>query len=770
MRAGEPIDLRLLPAAGAAWVAAWSAPLAPVESVLVAAGIAAVAAALLAGSRLTGAAVLAAALGVGAAAGIGAAARVSAVAAGPVDDLAAERATATVELRITGDPAVRPTNSRFGRGEVITVPALVQRVTARGQVTEVHSRVLVAATERSWVHLMPGQDLRVSGRFAPPRPHTPTGALLQVRGPPPEAESAPWRDRAAVDIRAGLRSAVAGLGPDERGLVPGLVLGDTSGLPPDLEADFQVAGLSHIVAVSGSNLALLLGAVLGLARLAGVRLRALPLVGLLTVVVFVFIARPEPSLLRASVMGIVGVIGLAAGRRGRAGPALCAAVIVLLLVDPWLARSYGFALSVCATAGLIVLAPRWRDRLATRMPRAWATAIAVPAAAQAACGPVIVLLTDEVAPVAVAANLLAVPAVPPAMLLGVLAAVASPVCPPLAQLFGELAGLPAWWIVTVARYAADAPGANLPWVGGVRGALVLALLTLAVVTVRQFRPVALVAALLVALLLVRPSLPLPPLLPGSWPPRDWVLVACDVGQGDALVLNAGRGAAVVVDAGPDPDAVDGCLRRLGIRRIPYLVLTHFHADHVDGLPGVLRGRDVAEIGVSPLPDPPGQAEQVLRGAGRIPLTHPAPGEQRLAGAVSWRVLWPSRLISEDSPANNASVVLLAEVRGVRILLTGDIEPPAQSALYRAEPGLRADVLKIPHHGSAHQDAGFLASLGARIAIASAGADNGYGHPAPSTLRVLLHAAMRVTRTDRHGDVAVIVRDGRLAVVTRKPQR
>jgi competence protein ComEC len=591
-------------------------------------------------------------------------------------------------------------------------------------------------------------------------------ALLQVRGPPPVASQAPLRDRAAADVRAGLRSAVTGLGPDERGLVPGLVLGDTSGMDPELEADFRTAGLSHLVAVSGSNLALLLGVVLGLARVAGVRLRALPLVGLVTVVVFVFVARPEPSLLRAAVMGMVGVVGLAAGRRGRAAPALCAAVVALLLVDPWLARSYGFALSVAATAGLIVLAPPWRDRLATRMPRAWATALAVPAAAQAACAPVIVLLTDQVGLVAIPANLLAVPAVAPAMLLGVLAALTWPVCPPLAKLFAELAGLPAWWIVTVARHAADVPGAALPWLGGVRGALVLALLTVAVVTLRQIRPVAVVAALLAAVLLLRPSVPLPPLLPGSWPPRDWVLVACDIGQGDALVLNAGSGAAVVVDAGPDPDAVDGCLRRLGVRRIPYLLLTHFHADHVEGLPGVLRGRAVAEIGVSPLPDPPAEVDRVTRWAGRVPITHPAPGEQRVAGAVSWRVLWPSRLIAEGSPPNNASVVLLAEIRGVRILLTGDIEPPAQAALHRAEPGLRADVVKVPHHGSAHQDEAFLASLGARIAIASVGADNDYGHPAPGTLRLLAALGMQVLRTDLNGDVAVVVHDDRLAVATR----
>lgn len=139
----------------------------------------------------------------------------------------------------------------------------------------------------------------------------------------------------------------------------------------------------------------------------------------------------------------------------------------------------------------------------------------------------------------------------------------------------------------------------------------------------------------------------------------------------------------------------------------------------------------------------------------------------MAGAVAWRVLWPSRLIGEGSPPNNASVVLLAEVRGVRILLTGDVEPPAQAALRRAEPGLGADVLKIPHHGSAHQDAGLLTSLGARIAIASSGADNDYGHPAPGTLRTLIAAGMRVLRTDLMSDVAIVVREGRLQIAARR---
>jgi competence protein ComEC len=530
--------------------------------------------------------------------------------------------------------------------------------------------------------------------------------------------------------------------------------------------------------VSGANVTIVLGVVLLAGRWLGVRARAAPVLGLGAMVGFLILARPEPSLLRATAMGAVGLLALASGRRSHGVPVLCAAVFVLVLGDPWLSRSYGFALSVLATAGLLILAPRWRDRLARRLPRLMATGLAVPAAAQVACAPVVVMLSAEVSLVAVPANLFAIPAVAPATVLGVLAALASPVAPPLARVFGELAGWPAAWIVTVGERSAAVPGATLPWASGPRGAVLLVLLMPAAAVVgtglapvlrrHGGRALPAAAAALVAVLALRPALP--PVWPlQGWPPAGWVLVACDVGQGDALAVNVGRGAAVVVDAGPDPRAVDRCLRRLNVRMIPYLLLTHFHADHVEGVPGVLRGRTVREIGVGPLADPAAEVTRVARWAEDhgVPVTRPAVGEIRRAGALSWRVLWPARLIREGSPPNNASLAILAEVDGIRLLLTGDVEPPAQRALLRAEPGLRADVLKVPHHGSAHQDSHFLRTVGARVAVVCVGEGNDYGHPAAATLAMLRAAGSRVLRTDQDGDIAVVVSSARLRVVGRK---
>jgi competence protein ComEC len=264
-----------------------------------------------------------------------------------------------------------------------------------------------------------------------------------------------------------------------------------------------------------------------------------------------------------------------------------------------------------------------------------------------------------------------------------------------------------------------------------------------------------------------------PLPSPGWPPPGWVLVACDVGQGDGLVLNAGGGSAVVVDTGPDPRLVDRCLDRLGVRAVPLVVVTHFHADHVDGLAGVLKGRRVGRIETSPVADPEGGARLVRSVAARagVPVRAVAYGETTQVGSLRWQVLGPVRTqyADSDSPPNDASVVLLVEVRGVRLLLMGDEERPSQADLRRTTTGLRADVLKVAHHGSSKQDADLVGALGARLAVISVGVDNDYGHPAPSTLRLLREAGMQVRRTDLDGDVAVVVGEhGEVGSTARMP--
>ncbi len=275
----------------------------------------------------------------------------------------------------------------------------------------------------------------------------------------------------------------------------------------------------------------------------------------------------------------------------------------------------------------------------------------------------------------------------------------------------------------------------------------------------------------------------------NWPPPNWILAACDVGQGDALALAAGPAEAVVIDTGPDPAKADHCLTVLGIHKVPLLVLTHFHADHVDGVPGVLKGRTVTEIETTNDPDPPRGVAEVTawaRTAG-IPTSVAAVGEHRRFGPVSWDVLWPDPDASPSAPPepapkshrrgrrqarasprgggeegsgpNNSSVVLQVTVATrdgpVRLLLTGDIEPPSQAAILAAHPDLAADVLKVPHHGSKYQDPDFLRAVRPRVSIISVGAGNVYGHPSPDTVRLAGGSAgTPVLRTDRDGQIVI----------------
>jgi len=271
-----------------------------------------------------------------------------------------------------------------------------------------------------------------------------------------------------------------------------------------------------------------------------------------------------------------------------------------------------------------------------------------------------------------------------------------------------------------------------------------------------------------SVLLVVTVLSRPPTL--GWPPDDWVLAMCDVGQGDGLVLNAGAGAGVVVDVGPDPALIDACLDRLGITRIPLVVLTHFHADHIEGLSGVLDGRLIGQVDVTSMVDPPEGAAQVSRSL-VAPPDVAAYGVTRQVGDVTIQTLWPlpgapRTGTGDGSFANDASVVLLAQVRGVRILLTGDLEPPGQLALRRILPDLQVDVLKVPHHGSRHQDLDFLTGLRARLALISVGQDNDYGHPSSEVLAALTATGAQVRRTDLDGDVLVLRTEDAITVRTR----
>jgi competence protein ComEC len=421
-----------------------------------------------------------------------------------------------------------------------------------------------------------------------------------------------------------------------------------------------------------------------------------------------------------------------------------------------LSRSAGFILSVCATAGILLLAPVLARPLLRWMPRWCALALAVPLAAQLACTPAIAAISGQISLVAVVANIFAGPAVAPATIAGLLGGVVALISVPVSHLIGLVAGWCASWILEVGHRSASLDAASLTWHGPWQLLIVLVPLATWAIFHISSRPVVFVGLSLGLLIAIwRPP-------ETGWPPPGWLMVACDVGQGDATVLDAGHGSAVVVDAGPDPTKVDRCLDRLDVHHVLLMVFTHGHADHIDGWPGVVRGRDVDQIVIGPSGGP---------GTADIPRHVAVPGDTFTLADIHAEVLWPPPSpqvkvtdVAGSGP-NNLSVVLAVQMRGVRLMLSGDIEPEAQDKLLRAHPDLHADVIKMPHHGSARQSSDFFDAVGARFATISDGLGNDYGHPAAAALELLRQHHVQWWRTDTDGDIAIVQRDGQLSVVT-----
>ena len=767
--AARPTDLRMVPVAATAWAAAWIATSETMAGFAVV--VASVAVGILVAALRRSALVLSVAIVMTAIAGVGLI-DVYRLRHGPAAQLASHEAVVSADLEIRSDPHL--VDAGGTTSEAAVMKAATMRIEGRGGLWLVRAPVLVLVSGpqlQKWFEVPVGTRVVVDGRLQSPNPGSDIAAILRVRGSPVVVRPPPAGLRLVEEVRAGLRRSVADRRPEPRALVPALVLGDTSGLDTALTENFTSTGLTHLTAVSGANLTLLLAFLLTVARWIGLRGWNLRLLGLAGVIIFVALCRTEPSVLRAAAMGLVALAALGSGSRAAGVRNLSVASVILLLLDPFLSRSIGFTLSVVACAGIVWWARRWTMIINSWLPLIVAESIAVPLAAQLATTPVLAAVSERVSISGLVANALAGPFVGPATVLGFAAAGASLISGDLAAGFGFGAAWSAQMIIWIARVGAQLPGSEwhlpvtpltLTWLSV--SSLLLAL-SMAYVLARPWLSL-LLAVILIICLSGGPRQP-------GWPPRDWLLVACDVGQGDGLAIRTDHRSAIVVDSGPAPAAMRSCLDRLGIRRVPLMIITHFHADHVDGLIGVMQHRRVGQIWVSPQA-PVGPLAAIVRQQAMqrgIPLNSPLPGTRASVGETELQVLGPVNHVlvdqDESSRQNDSSLVIMVKTAGLRLLLTGDLEPPGQQAILSAGVDLRADVLKIPHHGSAQQEPAFIAASHARLAIASAGLDNDYGHPAPRTVQLVRSLGMTLLRTDQNGSIAVRLQHDRLAAVTQR---
>jgi competence protein ComEC len=664
--------------------------------------------------------------------------------------------------------------------------------------------------------VVPGQRISVDGQVQP-RPDPSYGAYLErigvagtLRAASLAVEPGPIEPVQALEsVRRGAADALAAVLPEpEAGLAAGILIGLRDRVDRDLAADFTTAGVSHVVAISGWNIAIVAAAVGALGGRLGRRRRSV--LTMLAIVAYVVVSGASPSVVRAAAMAGVVLLARESGRAGRAAAALGWAVTLLLLADPGLIADAGFQLSSLATAGLIAWATPLGDRIGRlaggRVPRWLAEGLGVSLAAQAATLPVVLVSFGRLALLAPLANLLIVPVVPIAMAAGGVALAAGlAAAVGLPAVVATVLALPGWCsltiMVAIARFAADVPyaSATLEPPANLVGAA-LALLGLCAADRWRRKP-----RLRASLPTGSPSAAVPPPArqPASRRPDRATRVALaallatatvagaiaierptgsatvtvlDVGQGDAILVQGSRGGRLLVDGGPDPDRLLVELDRLvppWDRRLDAIVLTHPHEDHVAGLALLLRRYRVDQVFESGMRGPgPGYAAWAAELAGNRgpPGMLLAAGDRVAVDEIRLEVLWPRRgevplePLDTGTGINNVSIVLLGTVEGRRFLLTGDIEEEVDPELREAIS--RVDLLKVAHHGSrtASTDA-FLDAVRPAVAVASAGAGNRYGHPAPATLARLEERGAHVFRTDRDGSVTVTFRPGGIGVRT-----
>lgn len=578
-----------------------------------------------------------------------------------------------------------------------------------------------------------------------------------------------------AQIRQIFMQNLRGIDADSAGLVAGLAIGDVSQISAELQADMKLVSLTHLTAVSGANCAIVLAMFyLLVRRLGGGRWMRL-FVGLSVLAAYVILVGPQPSVLRAAVMASAVLVGISLGRKTAPMSALAASVTILLVADPWLAVDFGFALSVAATSGLLLLTKPMTEKLEKIFPKWLAIALSVSVSAQIFCLPILLQLQQGLATYSLPANLLAAPLVAPITVLGILGCFFACLFPPITWACTYLASLASWLITKIVEGFVNADNVTLSWPVGLSGGLIASCIVLGFLLwlkaeTTKLRNLGLLSLAFIAAVsagfmsfnLVSRS---------HWPIDDWSVVACDVGQGDALVVKS-EDKIALIDVGRDNRLVDECLQRLKIGRIDLLVLTHFDMDHIGGLSGAIDGREVGLAMVSPFKDErwgaTGTSRLLLESGVRTLAAEK--GMTGNLGEFRWQVLGPNRFAAGAEDSNDASIVMLWQKKDFNLLTMADSGERSQMRIaadrsWWSSPLMhnRPLVLKVSHHGSSDQFGELIEELKPDLSLISAGKNNSYGHPTKRTLALLKATGSAIYRTDELGSLAIASRDGELVL-------
>jgi competence protein ComEC len=589
-------------------------------------------------------------------------------------------------------------------------------------------------------------------------------ALLRRRGVHVVARGRSWQPvgrrggigGVADRIHHGLAGAIApGLTGERRAVLLGLVLGEEEGLGEELSDRFRASGLYHLLAVSGQNVAFVAGGVLLVAWLLGTSRLLAQVAALGAIGAYVLAVGWQPSVVRAGVAGALASLAWLASRPTDRWYFLFLGAAVLLAWNPYSLQEAGFQLSFAAVAAIFVAVPRLERALeGYPVPQVLAGVAALSAACGLATAPILLLQFGSVPVYSILSNALVAAVVAPCFGLALLTAVLAQALPHAALAAAWLNGWLAAYIAACARLVGGLPGAQVDSKVALGAAALIALVIATMRLPAWRRPgfVALVGVSAVVLVGWQLRTTTPPA-----PPTGMRLTVLDVGQGDAILLQVPEGS-ILVDQGPPEAEVDDQVRRLGIRRLALLVLTHPQRDHVGGAAEVLEHVRVDRILDPAIPsESPDEAAALATARERqISILQARAGVVFRLGRLRLRLLWPDGSHPPGVDPNLRATVILASYGNVDALLTADAESPVTLPLHPP----RAEILKVAHHGSADEGLPRLLELTRPlVAVISCGRDNDYGHPAPTTIAALTAASrLDVFRTDQDGRV-VIETDG-----------
>jgi competence protein ComEC len=557
---------------------------------------------------------------------------------------------------------------------------------------------------------------------------------------------------------------------EQAGLLSGMLIGYRENLSKEIQEQFSDAGLTHIMAVSGANIAFIIMpfALLFKRLRIGPKIANPVMMGVL--ILFVFITGFSPSVLRAVIMAIIILLGGMLYREADVLTSLAAAVILLLLYNPGMLFDIGFQLSFAATLSLVLFYKTLRAGLDfPHMPRFAAEILAVTLAAQLGVLPITLYHFNKLSLLSLLANLLVIPVVQIITLLGFGMVLAGQFSLFLARIAGYANHSFLSFILWVSETSSNIPFAviHVPTPSLVMVTAYYSVLFFLLYIKPRYKVVIAPKHYLAAILILTAMIILP-----WFVPKKMTVVFLDVGEGDAIFIRTGSGKTVLIDGGGYSSKTGGqdtmgdsvvipFLYDWGVTRLDLAVSTHGHDDHMQGLVSVLKSFPVEKL---IMPENPGREEYrsllKLATARDVSVSRCRTGDRVVVDAkTQLLVLHPQKeYFANDSPLNNESLVLKLQHGKIRMLFTGDIETATEDLLLEKGLDLRAEVLKIAHHGSAGSSGvQFLDAVKPAAAVISVGKNN-FGHPSAVVLDRLSLGKVPVYRTDRDGAI-IVTTDG-----------